>query len=120
MPAPAKPPISVCDELDGMPNHQVIRFQVIAATRPANTTCMVMNCSKTPVAYSKISKKVKEGSPKHRLKRGKYLGRNNSSNGVGSVVKAVYKIKYDGQANYNNKQGGYHVKSLRICLGVFN
>ena len=32
--APAKPPISVCEELDGMPNHQVSRFQEMAAMRP--------------------------------------------------------------------------------------
>ena len=34
--APAKPPISVCEEEEGMPYHQVIRFQVIAASRPEN------------------------------------------------------------------------------------
>lgn len=29
--APTKPPTKVCDELDGKPNHQVIKFQIIAA-----------------------------------------------------------------------------------------
>jgi hypothetical protein len=28
--APINPPISACDELDGMPKYQVIRFQLIA------------------------------------------------------------------------------------------
>ena len=28
--APIRPPISACDELDGMPKHQVSRFQTIA------------------------------------------------------------------------------------------
>jgi hypothetical protein len=28
--APTMPPISACDELDGMPYHQVMTFQVIA------------------------------------------------------------------------------------------
>ena len=28
--APTMPPISACDELDGMPNYQVTRFQAIA------------------------------------------------------------------------------------------
>lgn len=32
--APAKPPINVCEEEDGIPNHQVIRFQAIAAISP--------------------------------------------------------------------------------------
>jgi hypothetical protein len=30
--APTNPPTSVWDELDGSPSHQVIRFQIIAAT----------------------------------------------------------------------------------------
>src|SRR5919197_1533187 len=37
-PAPTKPPISACDEEVGRPSHQVVRFQAIAPTRPANTT----------------------------------------------------------------------------------
>ena len=36
MAAPAKPPIRVCEEEDGIPFHQVTRFQVIAAITPAN------------------------------------------------------------------------------------
>ena len=47
IPAPAKPPISVCDELDGIPNHQVIKFQLIAAMRPASSTGIVTKCSTT-------------------------------------------------------------------------
>ena len=35
---PMTPPISACEELDGMPNSQVIRFQTIAPARPAKTT----------------------------------------------------------------------------------
>ena len=35
--APTNPPINVCDELEGIPNHQVIRFQTIAASKPAST-----------------------------------------------------------------------------------
>jgi hypothetical protein len=33
IPAPAKPPIRVCDELEGIPNHQVNKFQVMAANK---------------------------------------------------------------------------------------
>ena len=35
MAAPANPPIRVCEEEDGIPFHQVTRFQVIAAIIPA-------------------------------------------------------------------------------------
>ena len=35
--APAKPPISVCEEEEGMPYHQVRRFQKIAAIKPEST-----------------------------------------------------------------------------------
>ena len=38
MAAPANPPMSVCDELEGMPKYQVKRFQAMAAISPANTT----------------------------------------------------------------------------------
>jgi hypothetical protein len=39
--APITPPMSACDELDGMPNSQVSRFQMIPPARPAATTCSV-------------------------------------------------------------------------------
>ena len=38
---PITPPMSACDELDGMPNSQVSRFQMIPPARPAATTCSV-------------------------------------------------------------------------------
>ncbi len=36
--APTMPPISACDELDGMPYHHVTRFQKIAPINAPNTT----------------------------------------------------------------------------------
>ncbi len=36
--APISPPISACDELDGMPNHQVITFQAIAPSSAPKIT----------------------------------------------------------------------------------
>src|SRR4051794_10872873 len=36
--APTSPPNSACDEDDGSPKYQVMRFQAIAPTTPANTT----------------------------------------------------------------------------------
>src|ERR1700691_3968015 len=38
---PITPPISACEELDGMPNSQVTRFQMIPPARPAATTVRV-------------------------------------------------------------------------------
>src|ERR1700742_3539169 len=38
---PTTPPISACDELDGMPKYQVSKFQIIPPARPANTTVNV-------------------------------------------------------------------------------
>ena len=36
--APTMPPISACDELDGMPYHQVTMFHTMAPTSAPNTT----------------------------------------------------------------------------------
>src|SRR3984885_7455738 len=44
--APITPPMSACDELDGIPKYQVSRFQVIPPARPAATTWSVT----TPVS----------------------------------------------------------------------
>src|ERR1700742_1350528 len=38
---PITPPISACEELDGMPNSQVSRFQMMPPARPAATTVKV-------------------------------------------------------------------------------
>ena len=42
MAAPAKPPMSVCDEEEGMPYHQVSKFQKIAAINPESITGRVI------------------------------------------------------------------------------
>ena len=36
--APASPPISACDDDDGIPNHQVITFHAVAPTSAPNST----------------------------------------------------------------------------------
>src|SRR5438067_13050148 len=49
--APTTPPMSACEELDGIPKYHVMRFQAIAPTRPANTTVSVIAPeSTTPLA----------------------------------------------------------------------
>ena len=45
--APTIPPISACEELDGRPKYQVIRFQAIAPTRPAKMTVGVIAVAST-------------------------------------------------------------------------
>src|SRR5689334_12476277 len=44
---PTTPPISACEELDGRPKYQVVRFQAIAPTKPANTTVGVITSALT-------------------------------------------------------------------------
>jgi hypothetical protein len=48
--APANPPINVCDEEDGMPRHQVKRFQMIAAIKPEKITSRVIDSDFTVLA----------------------------------------------------------------------
>src|SRR5262245_3233508 len=50
--APAKPPISACDEDDGRPHHQVSRFQAMAPTKVAAITLWVTDSIATPVAMA--------------------------------------------------------------------
>ena len=45
--APTIPPMSAWDELDGSPKYQVIRFQAMAPTSPANTARRVMSAGFT-------------------------------------------------------------------------
>ena len=45
--APTMPPISACDELDGMPSSQVSRFQVMPPTRPAKISSRVTSPEST-------------------------------------------------------------------------
>ena len=40
--APAKPPIKVCEEEEGIPYHQVSKFQKIAAIKPEKITGKVI------------------------------------------------------------------------------
>ena len=44
---PITPPMRACDELDGIPRSQVIRFQRIPPVRPAATTVSVMSAVST-------------------------------------------------------------------------
>src|SRR3954471_23994547 len=45
--APESPPMSVCDELDGIPKYQVSKFQQIAAITAANIRWKLINAGST-------------------------------------------------------------------------
>src|SRR5574344_1093681 len=68
--APANPPIRVWDEEEGMPNHQVAKFQIMAAMIPEKMTGSVIKVSTTdldtvlaipnsPIIYLAIKKATK-------------------------------------------------------------
>src|SRR5580658_2996417 len=44
---PTTPPISACEELDGMPKYHVSKFHVIPPANPANTTVNVTSLVST-------------------------------------------------------------------------
>src|SRR5580698_9609598 len=46
-PAPTSPPISACELLEGMPYHQVTRFQEMAPTRAPKITCASITSADT-------------------------------------------------------------------------
>ena len=48
--APMNPPNKVCEELDGIPNHQVSRFQAMAPINPEKITSRLMNSAFTELA----------------------------------------------------------------------
>src|SRR5512132_2963376 len=47
IPAPANPPMMACEEEVGRPSHQVVRFQEMAPTSPANTTASLTTAGST-------------------------------------------------------------------------
>src|SRR6187455_3251002 len=62
------PPISACEDDDGNPSHQVVRFQAIAPTRPANTVSSVTEAADTiPVAIVAATASDRNAPTKFRL-----------------------------------------------------
>src|SRR6187402_1009967 len=68
--APMKPPSKVWEELEGMPNHQVRRFQQMAAISPEKMTsklikslptelAMVLPILNSPITYLEMKKAAK-------------------------------------------------------------
>src|SRR5580698_674122 len=92
--APMKPPSSVWDELEGMPAHQVRRFQAIAAIRPENITVRLMKSILTeaaivlpilnsPTTYREMKKAAKL----------KTAAQSTAWNGVNTLVETIVAIE---------------------------
>src|SRR3954464_5009701 len=66
--APTIPPISACDDEDGNPNHQVVRFQAIAPISPAKTVSSVIEVESTiPLAIVAATASDRNAPTKFRL-----------------------------------------------------
>src|SRR3954454_15316288 len=57
--APTSPPISACDEDEGRPTYQVMKFQAIAPSRAARTTAMPV----APAGASMIDEAMVTATP---------------------------------------------------------
>src|SRR5689334_9105407 len=91
MAAPAKPPISVWLLDDGMPYHQVSKFQMMAAIRPLRITGRVMNSLWTVllmVFATAWSLKMKKAT---KLKRAAH---STAWNGVSTLVLTIVAIEF--------------------------
>src|SRR5580698_5551085 len=92
--APTKPPIRVWEELDGMPSHQVSRFQPMAAISPEKMTgkviksrptkcAMVLPILNSPMKYRKMKKAAKLKMAAH----------NTAWKGVSTLVETIVAIE---------------------------
>ena len=106
MTAPTMPPISACDELDGMPNHQVTTFQEIAPISAPKTTWWSTTPGSTmplpTVAATfrwktKIATTLKNAANDDRLLRLQHAGRDDGGDRVRRVVKAVHEVERERQ-----------------------
>src|SRR4030095_3277730 len=88
--APINPPINVCEELEGIPNHQVSKFQQMAAINPEKITGSVIKCSSTdlemvlpilnsPIIYFETKKAAKLNRAAH----------NTAWKGVSTLVETI-------------------------------
>ena len=94
MAAPAKPPISVCDDEDGIPNHQVAKFHIMAATIPEKMIGNVMYCSSTAFeTVLAIPKPLKYLAMKNATKL-KAAAHNTALKGVRTFVDTMVAIEF--------------------------
>ena len=55
MAEPTSPPMSACEDEDGRPNHHVVRFQMIAPSRPHSTMVRPWLTAKPPVSMVSLT-----------------------------------------------------------------
>src|SRR5215204_562247 len=60
---PTTPPINACEELEGRPKYQVIRFQVIAPISPAKTIVGVITAASTTSLATVAATEIEMNAP---------------------------------------------------------
>src|SRR5687768_6403175 len=93
--APINPPSRVCDELEGIPNHQVSRFHVMAAIKPAKITSRVIKFSFTDLAIVLpiLNSPIKYFDTKNAAKL-KKAAHNTAWKGVRTFVETIVAIEF--------------------------
>ncbi len=77
---PTTPPISACEEEDGSPQYQVVRFHAIAPTSPANTIDGVTSSASTiPLAIVAATSSEMNAPAKFRIAASATAGRGDSA-----------------------------------------
>src|SRR5882757_5302489 len=95
MAAPIKPPIRVCEELDGMPNHQVSKFQAMAPIRPEKITSSVIKSLFTELAivFPILNSPIRYLEMKNAAKLNKAAHRT-AWKGVSTLVDTIVAIEF--------------------------
>ena len=113
--APASPPTRACEELDGIPYHQVIRFQAEAPRSAASTTAWVTSAgSANPVAMVVRDRgagdgahEVEDAGDEHRRADGQHAGRDDRGDGVRRIVEAVDVVEHDRRHDDRDQQANH-------------
>ena len=121
--APMRPPKSACDELDGMPKYQVMRFQTTAPTRAARTTGSVTRSVLTmPFADGLGDARGDEGA--EQVEAGRHedgdarrqgARRHRGRDRVGGVVEAVGVVEDERQDDDRDEED-HGLGSGQLCL----
>ena len=114
-----RPPINACDELDGSPNHQVMRFQTIAPMTAASTVVSVaspvsMIPSPTVLATAVVTNapaRLAIDGDQHRHARRQRARGDRRGNGVRRVVEAVREVEAERDDDRDDEERCGHASS---------
>jgi hypothetical protein len=103
--APTMPPISACDELDGMPYHQVTMFQKIADQCAEHHMVVDHTGHHDALAHrgrhleleDQDRQHVEESREGNRLLGLEHTRRDDGGDGIGGVVEAVHEVERHSQ-----------------------